>query len=75
MTAPLAPPTPPLGPRVEATFRQLTPLVLLGVLVVLIVAQAYLSAAFVPGLSVFHGGLAWLGSTAVASVIPGPIAA
>ena len=29
MTAPLAPPTPPLGPRVEATFRQLTPLVLL----------------------------------------------
>ncbi len=47
-------------------------LLLLGVLVVLIVAQAYLSAAFVPGLSVFHGGLAWLGSTAVASVIPGP---
>ncbi len=45
---------------------------LLGVLVVLLVAQAYLSAAFVPGLSVFHGGLAWLGSNAVASVIPGP---
>ncbi|MCU0865260.1 MAG: hypothetical protein MUC36_15865 [Planctomycetes bacterium] len=36
MTAPLAPPTPPLGPRVEATFRQLTPLVLLGVLGVLV---------------------------------------
>ena len=45
---------------------------LLGVLFVLLVAQAYLSAAFVPGLSVFHGGLAWLGSNAVASVIPGP---
>jgi hypothetical protein len=36
VTAPLAPPTPPLGPRVEATFRQFTPLVLLGVLLVLV---------------------------------------
>lgn len=47
-------------------------LLLLGILSVLITAEAYLSSGFVPGLSVWHGGLAWLGSNAVASVVPGP---
>lgn len=45
---------------------------LVGMVALLIVLEAYLSAAFVPGLSVWHGGLAWLGSNAVASVVPGP---
>lgn len=42
------------------------------VFVALLVAEAYLSAAFVPGLSLWHGAVTWLGSNAVASVVPGP---
>jgi hypothetical protein len=45
---------------------------LAGVFVVLLAAQAFLAAAFVPGLSMRHGLIAWLGSNAVAMMVPGP---
>lgn len=47
-------------------------LLLTGVFVVLLAAQAYLAAAFVPGLSMRRGLIAWLGSNAVAMLVPGP---
>jgi hypothetical protein len=45
---------------------------LAGIFAVLLAAQAYLAAAFVPELSIRHGLMAWLGSNAVAMVVPGP---
>lgn len=45
---------------------------LAALFVALLVAEAYLSAAFVPGLSLGHGAITWLASNAVASVVPGP---
>jgi hypothetical protein len=41
-------------------------------LLALLVAEAFLSASFVPGLTMWHGAIAWLASNAVASVVPGP---
>lgn len=45
---------------------------LVGVFAVALVAEAYLGAAFVPGLSIWHGAIAWLSSNAIASIVPGP---
>jgi hypothetical protein len=45
---------------------------LAGVFALLMAAQAFLAASFVPGLSMRRGLIAWLGSNAVAMVVPGP---
>ena len=45
---------------------------LLGAFVVLLVAEAFLGAAFIPGLTLRHGAMSWLASNAIASVVPGP---
>lgn len=43
-----------------------------GAFVALMLAEAYLAAAFVPGLSLARGGLTFLATSAVTSVVPGP---
>ncbi|HWL41686.1 MAG TPA: lysylphosphatidylglycerol synthase domain-containing protein [Ilumatobacter sp.] len=63
------------GREIWAVFGRLTSTDIVRIalaMVALLVAEAFLAAAFVPGLSVARGGLTFLTTSAITSVIPGP---